>query len=178
MKGSGVLKIKDIKANKVLPFEISDEKLMKLFSFFLHSAPTIESQSAAHIDEQRLFKNWLDFKVQIPSNMMMFFASSYSRDKFINSFKKYGIDDESEVNRRTKAFVCKRKESKKGVSEADCHCLLRHIRNSIAHNNVYIANVGNRKYILFEDYNQKGNISARILLSQTDLTRLKREIMK
>lgn len=178
MKGSDILKIKDIKADKVLPFEISDEKLIKLFSFFLHSAPTIESKSAAQIDKQRLLKNWLDFKEQMPSNMIMFFAASYSPDKFLKSFEKYGLNDESVVNRRTKAFVCKRKETKNGLSEPDCHCLLRHIRNSIAHNNVYISNVGNRKYILFEDFNQKGNISARILLSQTDLTKLKKEITK
>lgn len=178
MKGSDILKIKDIKANKVLPFEIADDKLKKLFSFFLHSAPTIESRSAVHIDEQRLLKNWLDFKSLIQTNMMRFYASSYPPDKFINSFELYGLDEESDVNRRTNAFVCKRKEAKNGISEAEFQCLLRHIRNSIAHNNVYISNAGNRKYILFEDYNQKGNISARILLSQTHLTKLKQLIIK
>ena len=36
----------------------------------------------------------------------------------------------------------------------------------------------NRKFILFEDFNTRGNITARILLSQTDLTKLKKEIMR
>ena len=50
--------------------------------------------------------------------------------------------------------------------------------NSIAHCNLYLSNAGNRKYILFEDYNKSGNITARVLLSQADLSLLKREIMK
>lgn len=178
MKGRDILKIKDIKTNKVLPFEISDGKLIKLFSFFLHSAPTIESKTAAKIDIHRLSKNWSNFNAQMPSNKVKFFAASYSKNNFMNSLNKYGLDDESEVNRRTKAFVCKKKETKNELSEPDCNCLLRHIRNSIAHNNVNLVNSGNRKYILFEDFNRNHNLTARILLSQTDLNTLKREIMK
>ena len=143
------MKIKDIKYNIINPFEIDDVKLIRLFSFYLHTAPTIESRTATQIDEERASNNWI-------------------------SFKEYGLDDEAEVKRRTRAFVCKKKTSQ----ETDYRCLLRHLRNSIAHNNVYISDVGNRKYILFEDFNKKGNISAKILLSQNDLRILKKEIMK
>lgn len=65
--------IKDIKSNRILPFEIEDVKLVKLFSFYLHSAPTIESKTAAQIDSQRLLKNWLNFKTRYPSNVLTFF---------------------------------------------------------------------------------------------------------
>ena len=51
------MKICDIKANQILPFEIEDAKLLRLFSFYLHSAPTVESRTAANVDEQRLLSN-------------------------------------------------------------------------------------------------------------------------
>lgn len=166
--------IKDIKAKTILPFEIEDIKLIKLFSFYLHSAPTIESKSAAQIDEQRLSDNWLNFKSKFPNNVLMFFSASYSNDKFIKSLEKYKINDEAQVNRKSKVSVCKKKDT----IELECQCLLRHLRNSIAHDNIYLLNSGNRKYILFEDFNKKNNLTARILLSQADLAALKREIMK
>lgn len=92
----------------------------------------------------------------------------------MKSLVKYKINEEAQVNRKTKVIVCKKKDTK----ETEPQCLLRHLRNSIAHNNVYISNAGNRKYILFEDFNKNRKLTARILLSQTDLTALKREIMK
>lgn len=172
------MKIEDIKKNRILPFEMDDQKLTKLFSFFLHSAPTIESESAMIIDAEKMANNWLQFKVLLPQNRIAFYSASYPPDKFVKCLAKYGLDNEAQVNRRTKAFVVKMKERKEEEPEQEYQCLLRHIRNSIAHGNVYLSNAGNRKYILFEDFNKKGNMSARILLSQADLAALKREIMK
>ena len=168
------MKIKDIKDNIIPPFEIDDVKLIRLFSFYLHTAPTIESRSAAQIDEERISNNWINFSNNLNKDTVRFYSSSYQVDRFSDSIKKYGLDDGAEVNRRTRALVCKKKTNQ----ETDYRCLLRHLRNSIAHNNVYISNVSNRKYILFEDFNKNGNISAKILLSQNDLRILKKEIMK
>ena len=53
--------IRDIKENKIAPFEIEDTKLRRLFSFFLHTAPTIDSNLASKIDEDRLLNNWNKF---------------------------------------------------------------------------------------------------------------------
>lgn len=53
---------------------------------------------------------------------------------------KYKINEEAQVNRKTKVIVCKKKDR----LETDPQYLLRHLRNSIAHNNVYISNAGNR----------------------------------
>ena len=169
-----VMKISDIKAKQILPFEIDNIKLIRLFSFYLHSAPTVESRTATKLDEQRLLHNWKNFICQLPQDKIKFYSESYSVDEFINSLGKFGLNDDADINRQTKAMVCKRKDK----SETDCSCLLRHIRNSIAHNNLYLSNAGNRKFILFEDFNTRGNITARILLSQTDLTKLKKEIMR
>ncbi len=41
--------IQELKANKIVPFEVDDIKPFKIFSFFLHLAPTIESTSATKI---------------------------------------------------------------------------------------------------------------------------------
>lgn len=173
-KGGFLMTISDIKENKIAPFEIEDIKLTRLFSFFLHSAPTIDSILASRIDEDRLLKNWNDFVSQFANGRISLYSDSYSSEKLIQQFEKYGLSDESTVSCRLKAIVCKRKNK----AETEYQCVLRHLRNSIAHCNLYLSNAGNRKYILFEDYNKSGNITARILLSQADLSLLKREIMK
>lgn len=158
--------ISELEEHKILPFDTDDTKIIKLFSFFLHAAPTIDSKSAAKIDEHRLNRNWTEYIQQWDNKQYRFLSHSASIDR---SIKLYGLDPESEIKRRTKGFVCKRKTK----DESDCQCFLRHIRNSIAHGSVYMKNGGNRKYILFKD--SKGAV---ILLSQSDLSLLKRVIMK
>lgn len=166
--------INDIKDNNIAPFEIDDIKLARLFSFFLHLAPTIDSNLASRIDEDRLLSNWNNYVPQFINGRISLYSDSYSSEKLIQQFEKHGLSDEAKVRRRLKAIVCKRRDK----AETDYQCVLRHLRNSIAHGNLYLSNAGNRKYILFEDYNKRENITARILLSQADLSLLKREIMK
>ena len=144
------MQISDIKTNRIIPFEIEDIKLIRLFSFFLHKSPTIDSNTAAMIEVERLERNW---------------------ERFISEFSK---DNEANVNRRSKGFICKYKDN----SERDYECVLRHMRNAIAHSNVYMNNAGNRKYLIFEDFNKTKNQSSIMLLSQADLSNLKREIMR
>ena len=47
------------------------------------------------------------------------------------------------------------------------------MRNSITHCSVYMIKTGNRKFILFENFNRNNKLTARILLSQTDLQSLR-----
>ena len=61
--------ISDILQHPVLPFEIEDVKLVKLFSFFLHSAPTIESATAISMDAARLDQNWMSLLLPIRKNL-------------------------------------------------------------------------------------------------------------
>ncbi|RGM17772.1 hypothetical protein DXC23_10980, partial [Eubacterium sp. OM08-24] len=173
-KGEFYMTINNIKENKIAPFEIDDIKLTRLFSFFLHSAPTIDSNLASRIDDDRLLSNWNNFVSRFTNGRISLYSDSYSSEKLIQQFERHGLSDESAVSRRLKAIVCKRKNK----TETDYQCVLRHLRNSIAHGNLYLSNAGNRKYILFEDYNKRGNITARILLSQADLSLLKQEIVK
>ena len=163
--------IADILQNHILPFEIADEKLKKLFSFFLHLAPTINSSTAVDIPVSRLTENWNTYISTFSLNTYAFISSNCVFKKYL---EKYNLGNRNTVNRKTKSFVCKTKDK----SETEYESIFRHLRNSIAHNNVYIINAGNRKFILFEDFNQNKNQSARILLSQTDLQRLKTTIIK
>ena len=163
--------ISDLFKHRILPFENADIKLTKLFSFFLHTAPTIDSRSSTTISEERLEHNWKNFINTFNSEEYCFLSQQCSIEKY---FDKFNLTLAIELKRKTKAFVCKRKDLK----ETDYTCFLRHIRNAIAHSNVYVVNAGNRKFILFEDFNKSKKQSSRILLSQTDLKRLKDEIMK
>ena len=151
----------------VVPFEISDTKLESLFSFFLHSAPTIESRTALKISQERLLENWKLFLEANKLNPSIIYAEGHS--DLSKSCEKNGLGLSVEITRRTKGFICIRKGK-----ELDCECILRHIRNSIAHNHVFFCNGGNRKFVLFEDYNRNNRLTARILLSQTTLTNFKK----
>ena len=165
------MQISDIIANQIKPFEIEKDKLVRLFSFFLHTAPTVDSASASVIDSGRLQRNWENFISGLSDDCYDFLAPNCVIEHY---FQKYNLHNDANVNRCSKGFVCKRKSNK----EKDYECVLRHIRNAIAHSHVYISITGNRQYILLEDFNKTKKQSSRILLSQADLARLKKEIMK
>ena len=162
--------IEEICSEQCYPFELENIKLVKLFSFFLHCAPTINSRTAANIDDERLNANWNKYISNFSKDTYCFLAPNSGIDKHL---KRHHLLYDCNVNRKTKAIVCKRKNNK----EKEYVCILRHIRNSIAHNNVFLKDVGNRKFIVFKDYNDKNILTAIILFSQTDLSRLKKQIM-
>lgn len=163
--------ISDILQHPVLPFEIEDVKLVKLFSFFLHSAPTIESATAISMEAARLDQNWMSFITSYPKESWLVIAPNCTFGAYMI---KAGLDGNAVVSRRKKGFVYKRKSK----DETDSEACLRHIRNAIAHNNVFLLNAGNRKFILFDDYNKDKKHNARLLFTQSDLQRLKSEITK
>ena len=72
--------ISDIKETNC-PFEIDDIKLTRLFSFFLHSAPTIDSNLASRIDEDRLLSNWNNFVSQFANERISLYSDSYPSEK-------------------------------------------------------------------------------------------------
>lgn len=172
-----MITINDILENQVVPFEVDNPKIVNLFSFFLHRAPTISSRSAAQIEEKRLENNWNRF-IDGFSDNYIFISNSCSNNTFNSYMSNCNLSEENKINRRSKGFVCKQ-STNSAAPESDVKCLLRHLRNSIAHSNVFLINGGNRNYLLFDDYTpSSGNQSARILMSQSDLAKLKREIMK
>ena len=166
------MKISEMKNNQIPPFEIEDEKMRKLLSFYIHYAPTIESNTAISVDENKLKSNWNKFFEDAKFSSFKIYNENYKLSEEV--FSKNQLGDNQILNRKNLSVVCKRKHK----NEEDYECILRHIRNSIAHNNIYIVNAGNRKYILLEDYNKSKNITSRMLLSQTILSKLKRCIIQ
>lgn len=164
--------IADILNNHIVPFDIVDEKLKGLFSYFLHIAPTIDSAHAQPIQTNDLEKAWQYFirEIKIAATDYHVYAPG---NIGLEILARYRLSEDDSVSRKSKRFVCNFKENE----DRDLCCLLRHIRNSIAHGYVYVVNNG-RKYILFDDYNRNHNLTARILFSQTDLSKLKSVLMQ
>lgn len=85
---------------------------------------------------------------------------------------QYKLTDIKEVGNKDRAFVC----AKKDPTESDYECFARHLRNSIAHGFVFMVAKKNRTYLFFEDYNKNKNRMAIILVSKSDLEKLKIEM--
>lgn len=164
--------VNDILNNPIVPFELDDPKLVLLFSYYLHLAPNINSKRSRILTNEKLDKGWNDFLTNLGMNFNDYhiYASGFIKDEQLRKYKLYTTDS---VEKKSKRFICYYKpgETKELV------CFLRHIRNSIAHGSVYLL-VKGRKYILFDDYNTNNNLTARILLAQTDLTSLKKILDK
>ena len=89
--------ITELKNHRILPFEIAnEERILKLFSWFLHSAPTIDSASAARINENRLSRNWTTFIGNWKKNQYKIYSQGYYPETVV--IAQYGLDDSSTIN--------------------------------------------------------------------------------
>ena len=159
--------IKDILNNRIAPFEVEDDTLKRYFSYFLHLAPSISSASSLSSKEDlnKIFQKFIE-NSNIERTSYRFYNATNIKEI---QLKKLLLSDENFINRRSIRFVCRKKRE-----ENDMECILRHIRNSIAHSNVFLYCRRKRKFIIIDDFNNNGNQTARILLSQTTLASLKR----
>lgn len=155
----------------IVPFDNTDVELSKLLSFFLHEAPDIESRLSPKLERHShndLFSNMIK---DSGYNAGHFCASNATIEKELAKVYLQGTS----ICLKCKRYVCKRRETKKGRSpETDLDCFLRHIRNAIAHGNVFAYKTKQCTYILFEDYNNKNNKSARIICVKNDLKKWRR----
>lgn len=155
----------------VLPFEGTTDKIARLFSYFLHSAPCIDSKHS------RIIRH--DKHAAIFNQMME--GRHFLSQKFCHSNAPINKElasvflDGNDLCLKCKRFVCKRQRPDSGIQETDLKCFLRHIRNAIAHGRVYYRHEGNRVHIVFEDENPKThNLTARIVCIQADLEHWKK----
>ncbi len=163
--------ISDIKENNFIPFETEDKELQSLFSFFLHIAPTIESNLAlkSNKNENIIWNNYIrNWK----SELYHFYGPN-SNVPNEEKFKKCNLTDNALLNNKTRGFVC----IKKNKDETEFECFVRHLRNAIAHGYGYMKKQTNRIFLLFEDYNKCKNKSSIILFSKSDLKKLRQDIM-
>lgn len=178
MKELDSLTIEKLRENIVIPFEYKEEKLIKIFSFFLHQAPSIDSESAMTLSPDKLNNIWNLFIKSWTENNFNYMI--YSADsKFPNESvlrNRYNLSESSVISRRTCAFICFKKS--KEPKESELETLLRHIRNAIAHGHVYIKKQSNRYFILLESYGSSKNRRAIMLFSQAQLENLRKNIEK
>ena len=160
---------------KIAPFEDNYEKksdMIKLFSFFLHFAPDIDSAHSRKISQDKHKEIWNEM---MESRHFKYGDFCVANKRIEDALAPAHLDGEM-LCLKCKRYVCKRKKTINGVQETDLDCFLRHIRNAIAHGRVYYLHKGNRVHILFEDMNNK-KISARILCIKADLAHWKKVLM-
>lgn len=150
-------------------YSIKDSKigeLKKLLDYFLLRAPNIDSYSSSNlptIHHEEVFLEILKGK---------FFYKFYSDNTRLElKLGEFALDG-NEICSWCKRFVCKKYNKSKNLpnGESDLDCLLRHIRNAIAHGRVFVL-YKKKSYIqvLFHDVNKNGNHSAFIICNQADL---------
>lgn len=152
----------------IVPMEIENEELRQAFSFFLYKAPFIPSCHSKNIEivsndgEELLLKELL-----INTNNEMEFRSN--RKSFLNKLESMQLNNSS-VCLRCKRGTCIRRDS----DSSKLRCLIRHLRNSIAHGYVYYELDNRIHRIMFEDYDKNNNVSARIVCVKSDLLELRK----
>lgn len=70
-------------------------------------------------------------------------------------------------------FQCPRMLCEINENESEFTCILRHLRNSFAHCNLYVKKTKNQTYILLEDFKGAKRCTARIVLTNAILRRWK-----
>ncbi len=155
----------------IVPFEGGTTDTQKLFSYFLHNAPNIESAHSRRISTS---KRTEIFRLMMENRHFCYQKFCWSNAPIEKELSKAHMDGDN-LCFKCKRFVCKKKQnSKSQPQESELDCFLRHIRNSIAHGRVFFHHAGNRVHIVFEDKNTSGNLSARIVCIKADLEHWKR----
>lgn len=157
---------------QIVPFEGGTADTQKLFSFFLHKAPNIESSHSRSIPD--IIKQNEIFELMMQDRHFVYHRFCWFNAVIDKELQKGYLNGER-VCLKCKRYVCKKKKtSKKESQESDLDCFLRHIRNAIAHGRVFFYHAGNKVHIVFEDKNTSGNISARIVCIKADLEHWKK----
>ena len=154
------------KGNAINPQDCNIGDLRKLFGYFQYKSPNTSSYQCESLDKQyhedlftEMMKSWKKDSYKIISSNATFDKESPELALFGSSICSY-----------CKRLLLKRDKTKNGVRETDLICLLRHLRNSLAHGRVFVIHGGNSIKILFEDFDTRNKvISARIICNQSDL---------
>ncbi len=162
--------LQDVLDNRIVPFDVDDEKIKALFSYYLHKAPTIESASSGVVPPCGETAIWNKFLTDISIDNKEY--QIYGATGYITAanLRTYDLESTSTINRKTRKFIMYRAS----FDITDLGCFLRHMRNSIAHSNVFMVVQANRKFLVFDDYNSYNHHTSRIVLGQTDLIKLRK----
>lgn len=156
-------------SNVVNPITCEISELRKLFAFFHYESPNTSSYISSYIPQEMHDELLKEMLSKWKKERCIFISNNETIDKFLEPLYLSDI----KLCSYCKRFVCKRnrKDSKTGYKETDFECLLRHIRNAIAHARVFVIHRGNNISLLFEDRYKQDKITARIICNQADLKR-------
>ncbi len=155
----------------IIPIDCDIGKLRSLFSYFQYRAPNIDSVHSPLLSVEKHEQVLAEIeKTHNSKNGEYVFCSHTSNTE--DQFSTQGLWGDWLCS-KCKRFVCKRmsQTAKRDNSrrETDLECLLRHMRNALAHGHVFINHEGNYISLCFEDENEKHRKTARIVCSQADL---------
>lgn len=162
--------------NAVIPIECEIGKLRSLFAYFQYRAPNIDSIHSPLLaaDKHGAVLEQIIATHNTKAGGYVFCAQSANTE---TELVKQALNG-NKICDKCKRFVCKRMTQKakrdKSRGETDLECLLRHMRNSLAHGHVYVNHGGNFISICFEDKNSDHNTTARIVCRQADLVKWKK----
>ena len=153
-----------------VPFETNPNKLNGILNFFLYRAPSIKSSLAIYKTKSTCIDNFASF-LKSENVESLFIGQSAKISKSLTKLSLGGNHFCIKCSR----FVCKRKNPVNGIPEEDYEALLRHIRNAIAHGNVFAFFEKNNTYLVFDDYSSsdKSSLTARVVLTKAQMERLK-----
>lgn len=151
-----------------VPFEVKDAALKTLFCYFLYRAPGIKSKHAEYLEQEKC--EILLKKINEKADQRIQFCEPGVQIE--KELPKVNLSEKDPCLKCTRA-MCKRSKEEKSPKESDLVCLLRHIRNSIAHGYVHCRKSNKTYYILFEDYNDEERMTAKIVCCKEDLEQWK-----
>lgn len=153
--------------NAIVPMECDIGNLLQLFTYFQYKAPNIDSAHSPLLDIA--YHDEILQKITNGHSDNCFCEQNSNTEKELKKLALNGIS----ICSKCKRFLCKKMthNAKRDPSrkESNLECLLRHLRNSIAHGHVYIMHGGNFISLLFEDIGSNKKVTARIVCWQADL---------
>ena len=163
----------DISTFLIVPYSIENKETTKVLRYFQYEAPGISSAHSVDRDHT-LCKSTFGKILHDEKVEYSFCGQSAKISKHLTSLGLSGNYLCFKCNR----FVCKLLNPRDGVKEEQYQGFLRHMRNSIAHGNIYCKMMANQVYFIFDDYSLDGkhNLTARILIKRSSLMRLMKAI--
>ena len=160
----------------VIPAECEIGKLRSLFAYFQYRAPNIDSIHSPLLPVAEHDEVLQQIRATHNTKLGRYVFCEQNAN-IETEFEKQALNGDK-ICDKCKRFVCKKmtRRAKRDSTrkETELECLLRHIRNSLAHGHVYVNHGGNFISVCFEDENDKHNTTARIVCWQADLTKWKK----
>lgn len=158
---------------RISPFDDKCAKLRKVFDYFLYRAPGINSSLAAQmkeeVDQDRVTMELCDLARKGSKSPEMRICNR-------NSFK-LDLAASGTIDFSKPYIYCNKRNREEKLS-----CLLRHLRNALAHGNVFIKFLRNDTLICFQDFDvdrsKARRISALIVVNRASLERWMKRVDK